>query len=200
MDNNANQAIIMTEKEIEINQAFIKKGIDLSIISAENLGTGFISGQVCNHLDNQEIIEIATALRSITQTIGKLFENRNTIPNQVQSGLIFQFFFDRAVEIFYKQFNGIETDSVSFNIQDVFDYYEPDVPYNVQQILTNRVGNIAALTSKLWIFMEDTGVFDSPFNVWFSNFLSVATTIGLRFAQEIDFNDESELNAFLNID
>lgn len=200
MDNNANQAIIMTEKEFEINQAFIKKGIDLSIISAENLETGFISGQVCNHLDNQEIIEIATALRSITQTIGKLFEDRNTIPNQVQSGLIFQFFFDRAVEIFYKQFNGIETDSVSFNIQDVFDYYEPDVPYNVQQILTNRVGNIAALTSKLWSFMEDTGVFDSPFNVWFSNFLSVATTIGLRFAQEIDFNDESEFNAFLNID
>lgn len=190
----------MTEKEFEINQAFIKKGIDLSIISAENLETGFISGQVCNHLDNQEIIEIATALRSITQTIGKLFEDRNTIPTQIQSGLIFQFFFDRAVEIFYKQFNGIETDSVSFNIQDVFDYYEPDVPYNVQQILTNRVGNIAALTSKLWNFMEDTGVFDSPFNVWFSNFLSVATTIGLRFAQEIDFNDESEFNAFLNID
>lgn len=51
-----------------------------------------------------------------------------------------------------------------------------------------------------WSFMEDTGVFDSPFHVWFSNFLSVATTIGLRFAQEIDFNDESEFNAFLNID
>ena len=48
--------------------------------------------------------------------------------------------------------------------------------------------------------MEGTGVFDTPFNVWFSNFLSVATTIGLRFAQEIDFDDESELNAFLNID
>lgn len=200
MDNNANQAIIMTEKEFEINQAFIKKGIDLSIISAENLETGFISGQVCNHLDNQEIIEIATTLRSITQTIGKLFEDRNTIPNQVQSGLIFQFFFDRAVEIFYKQFNGIETDSVSFNIQDVFDYYEPDLPYNVQQILTNRVGNIAALTSYLWSFMEKTGVFATPFNVWFSNYLTVATTIGLKFAQEIDFDDESELNAFLNID
>lgn len=200
MYNNTLQPINMTEKEIEINQAFIKKGIDMSMVSAENLETGFISGQICNHIDNQEVIEIATALRSITQTIGKLFEDRNTIPTQIQSGLIFQFFFDRAVEIFYKQFNGIETDSVSFNIQDVFDYYEPDVPYNVQQILTNRVGNIAALTSKLWSFMEDTGVFDSPFNVWFSNFLSVATTIGLRFAQEIDFNDESEFNAFLNID
>lgn len=200
MYNNTLQPINMTEKEIEINQAFIKKGIDMSMVSAENLETGFISGQICNHIDNKEVIEIATALRSITQTIGKLFEDRNTIPTQIQSGLIFQFFFDRAVEIFYKQFNGIETDSVSFNIQDVFDYYEPDVPYNVQQILTNRVGNIAALTSKLWSFMEDTGVFDSPFHVWFSNFLSVATTIGLRFAQEIDFNDESEFNAFLNID
>ena len=48
--------------------------------------------------------------------------------------------------------------------------------------------------------MEGTGVFNTPFNVWFSNFLSVATIIGLRFAQEIDFDDESELNAFLNID
>lgn len=190
----------MTEKEIEINKAFIQKGIDMSLINAENLETGFISGQVCNILDKQELIEIATALRSITQTIAKLFEERNTIPNQVQSGLIFQYFFDRAVEIFYKQFNGIETDSVSFNVQEVFDYYEPDLPYNIQQILTNRVGCIVVLTSKLWSFMERTGVFDTPFNVWFSNYLSVATTIGLRFAQEIDFNDESELNAFLNID
>lgn len=190
----------MTEKETEINKAFINKGIDMSLLSAANQDTGFISGQVCNRLDNQELIEIATALRSITRTIAKLFEERNVIPDQVQSGLIFQYFFDRAVEIFYKQFNGIETDSVSFNIQEVFDYYEPDLPYNVQQVLTNRVGNIAALTSKLWNFMENTGVFDTPVNVWFSNFLSVATTIGLRFAQEIDFDDESELNAFLNID
>ena len=188
------------EKEIGINKAFIKKGVDMSLVSAENLETGFITGQVCNHLDNQEMIEIATALRSITQTIAKILEERNTIPNQVQSGLIFQYFFDRSVEIFYKQFNGIETDSVSFNIQEVFEYYEPDLPYNVQQILTNRVDNIVVLTSKLWNFMEGTRVFNTPFNVWFSNFLSVATIIGLRFAQEINFDDESELNAFLNID
>lgn len=189
----------MSEKEIEINHAFKKKGIEMSLVSAENLDTGFISGQVRNRLDNQEMIEIVTALRSITQTIGKLFEERNTIPNQFQSGMIFQFFFDRAVEIFYKQLNGIDTDPVSFNIQEALDYYEPDLPYNVQQILTNRVGNIAALISKLWSFMENSGVFDTPFNVWFSNFLSVATTLGLRFAQEIDFEDESEINAFLNL-
>lgn len=200
MYNNTIQPINMAENEIEINQAFIRKGIDMSMVSAENMETGFISGHVCNHLDKQEMIEIATALRSITLTIGKLLEERNIIPNQFQSGLIFQFFFDRAVEIFYKQLNGIETDSVSFNIQDVFDYYEPDVPYNIQQILTNRVGNIAALTSYLWSFMEKTGVFATPFNVWFSNYLTVATTIGLKFAQEIDFDDESELNAFPNID
>ena len=48
--------------------------------------------------------------------------------------------------------------------------------------------------------MEKTGVFATPFNVWFSNYLTVATTIGLKFAQEIDFGDESELNTFLNID
>lgn len=190
----------MTEKEIEINKAFIQKGIDMSLINAGNPETGFISGQVCNILDKQELIEIATALRSITQTIAKLFEERNTIPNQVQSGLIFQYFFDRAVEIFYKQCKGVETDSVSFNVQEVFDYYEPDLPYNIHQILTNRVGCIVVLTSKLWSFMERTGVFDTPFNVWFSNYLTVATTIGLRFAQEIDFDDESELNAFLDID
>ena len=200
MYNNTIQQINMTENEIEINQAFIKKGIEMSLINADNMETGFISGQVCNRLDNQEMIEIVAALRSITQSIGELFEERNTIPNQVQSGLIFQFFFDRAVEIFFKQFNGIETDSVMFNVQDAFDYYEPDLPYNVQQILSNRVGNIAALTSKLWRVMENSGVFDTPFNVWFSNYLSVATTLGLRFAQEIDFDDESELNAFLNLD
>lgn len=33
----------MAENEIEINQAFIRKGIDMSMVSAENLETGFIS-------------------------------------------------------------------------------------------------------------------------------------------------------------
>lgn len=190
----------MTDKEIEINKAFIKRGIDMSLISAENLETGFMSGQIRNQLDNQKLIEIATVLRTITKTIAKSLEEHKVIPNQAQSGLIFQYFFDRTVEIFYKQYHSIEIDSVSFNIDEVFDYYEPDLPYNVQQILTNRVGNIAILTSKIWRLMESSGVFDTPFNVWFSNFLSIATTIGLKFAQEIDFDDESELNAFLNID
>lgn len=146
--------INMIEKEIEINRAFIKKGVEMSLINAKNFDTGFISGQVCNRLDNLEMIEIAAALSSITQAIAHLLEERNAIPNQVQSGMIFQFSFDRAVEIFYKQLNGIETDSVTFNIQEALEYYEPDLPYNVQQILTNRVGNIAILTSKLWNYME----------------------------------------------
>lgn len=59
MYNNTLQPINMTEKEIEINQAFIRKGIDMSMVSAENLETGFISGQICNHIDNQEMIDIA---------------------------------------------------------------------------------------------------------------------------------------------
>lgn len=188
---------IMTEREIELNKAFIKKGVDMSLISAGNLETGFISGHVRNKIDNQELLKIANAISSIAQTVAKTFEEHNTIPDQVQSGLIFQYFFDRAVEIFYKSYNDIDTDNVSFNIQEVFDYYEPDLPYNVQQILTKCVGNIAALTAELWRYMEESGVFETPFSIWFANFLSVGATLGLRFAQEIDFNDESELNAFL---
>ena len=77
----------MTEKEIEINKAFIKKGIDLALISAENPETGFISGQVCNQLDNQEMIEIATTLRSITQTIAKLFDKRIFLNSPIKKRL-----------------------------------------------------------------------------------------------------------------
>lgn len=191
----------MTDKEIEIaNKTFMKKGVEMPLFTVENMETGFITEEIRNHINRKELIEIAGALRSVALTVAKTLEENGVTPNQTQSGLIFQYFFDRAVEIFYKQYHGIETDSVTFNIQEVFDYYEPDLPYNVQQILTNRVGNIAVLTSKLWSFMESTNVFDTPFNVWFSNFLSVATTIGLRFAQEIDFDDQSELNEFLDID
>ena len=71
MYNNTIQQINMTENEIEINQAFIKKGIEMSLINADNMETGFISGQVCNRLDNKKMIEIVAALRSITQSIGQ---------------------------------------------------------------------------------------------------------------------------------
>ena len=178
----------------------MNKGIQMSLIGAENLETGFISSQVINIIDKQELIDTANSLRYICQVVTKSLEEHATVPTKVQSGMIFQYFFDRAVEIFYKQYHGIDTDSVSFNIQEVFEYYEPDMPYNIQQILTNRVGNIVLLTGKLWKFMEETGVFETPFSMWFSNYLSIATTLGLRFAQEIDFDDQSELNAFLNQD
>lgn len=188
----------MIEKEMEINNAFMQKGIELALVSADNLDTGFISSLTLNQMDRKDLIGLAETLRYIALSTAKILEKQSPNFTITQAGMIFQYFFDRTVEVFYKQYNGIDTDSVMFNVQEAFDYYEPDVPYNVQQILTNRVGNIAVLTSKLWEFMEETGVFKTPFSIWFSNFLSIATTLGIKFAQEIDFNDESELNSFLN--
>lgn len=190
----------MNTKEIELNDAFIHKGIEMASVNAYNLQTGFLTSQKRNHLEKDDLIDIINPLRAICHNTAIILQQNQIIPDQTQSALIFQYFFDRAFEVFYKKFNGLDPDSVVFNIQEVFDYYEPDLPFNVQQIITNRVGNIAALTAKLWLYMDEIGVFRTSFNVWFANFLSIATTLGVAFAQEVDFDDESELNAFLSID
>lgn len=187
----------MTEKDIELNKDFSQKGVDMAYINAYNLETGILTGEVRNHINREETIEIMKTLRYIAQTIAKSFQENSISPDSGQAGMMFQYFFDRAVEIFYKHYNDIETESVSFNVQEIFEYYEPDVPYNIQQVLTNRTSQIAILNTKLWRYMEKTGVFETPFDMWFSNFLTVAFTIGFMFAAEIDFDDDSELNAFL---
>ena len=190
----------MDQRIIELNQAFMQKGLAMAYINAHNLETGFLTGQIRNRLTRTDMEDHSTSLRYITRTIAINLQENDISLNSQQAGMIFQFCFDRSVEVGYKHFNGIDLSDVSFDIQEAFEYYEPDVPYNIQQVLTNRVGNIAMLTAKLWQYMDETGVFDTPFSEWFANFLSVATTLGLLFATEIDFDDESELNAFLNLD
>ena len=173
--------------------------MELALINANNLDTGFLTLQKRNTLDKNELLDIVNTLNNIAKTTAESLESLSNVVDLTLSGTIFQYFFDRAVEIFYKRYLGIETDSVFFNIQDALEQnYEPDIPFHIQQILTNRVWNIATLTAKLWAYMEENGIFNTPFSMWFSNYLSLATTLGLAFAQEIDFNDQSELNAFLN--
>lgn len=191
----------MEQHNFQINESFVKKGIELALINANNLDTGFITLQKRNTLNKNKLSEIVNTLQDISLTKAKFLETHNIVPSMEESGMIFQHFFTKSVEIFYKQYYGIEIDSVSFfNIREAFEFYEPDLPYNVQQILNNRLWNIAALTTELWSYMEKNGIFNTPFSMWFANYLSLATTLGLAFAQEIDFNDQSELNAFLNID
>ena len=190
----------MEEQDFKDYMDFMQYGVQLAQFSPYNLETGFITGQVCNEIGREEILEKAQTLRFICNETAKQIEKASEIFNQAQAGLIFQYFFDRSVEIFYKKYNDLPFDDVNFNINEVFEYYEPDLPYNVQQILTNRVGNIAVLTSKVWKYMEENLIFEKPIRQWFANYLYLAVSLGLAFAREIDFDDESELNRFLNPD
>ena len=189
----------LTPKQLaEKVREFLTQGVRLAYVSEGNLDSGFLTNEKINFLPKEDLLELANSLRFLCIETAKNLDRNNVRFNQHEYSLIFQYFFDRALELFYKTLNGIDTDDVVFNIQEVFDYYEPDVPYNVQQIITNRVKNIAMLTSKLWRYMNVSKFLDLPFKEWFSNYLILATTLGIAFGQEIDFDDESELNNFLN--
>lgn len=189
----------LTPKQLaEKVRDFLIKGAKSAYISEGNSDSGFLTNEKINFLPKEDLLELANSLRFLCIETAKNLDRNNVRFNQHEYSQIFQYFFDRALELFYKKLNGIDTDDVVFNIQEVFDYYEPDVPYNVQQIMTNRVKNIAMLTTKLWRYMTVSKFLDLPFKEWFSNYLILATTLGIAFGQEIDFDDESELNNFLN--
>lgn len=61
------------------------------------------------------------------------------VPTDFECGTLFQYVFDKVTEALYKLLMGDEVDT-QFNLQEAFDYNEPDLPEHIQLKLTNVVG------------------------------------------------------------
>ena len=102
-----------------------------------------------------------------------------------------------VTEALYKLLMGEEVDT-QFELKEAFEYHEPDLPEYIQLKLTNVVGKIAIIHSRILHYLDENSARTSDLELWLPAYLMVAVIIAIQFAQEIDPDDDSEMQAYLN--
>jgi hypothetical protein len=183
-------------QNIDINRDIVSFGINKAVFHVENLEAGFLTRICKNNFSKEQILQFEYELSHITNEMANQIIKAKLELSETQYGLLFQYIFDKSVEVCYKMINDLDINT-QFHVTEPFDYYEPDLPYNIQQMMTNRVPNIVLISSALRQYIKENGYLEQPLTAWVPSYLMSAACIGMMFAQEIDFNDETELNDFL---
>lgn len=118
------------------------------------------------------------------------------VPTDFECATLFQYVFDKVTEALYKLLMGDEVDTL-FNIKEAFEYHEPDLPEYIQLKLTNVVGKIAIINQKIIQYLDKNETRTANLDSWLPAYLMVAVIIAIQFAQEIDPDDDSEMQAYL---
>lgn len=164
-------------------------GLKMAYKNGDFKDSGFIENRQIHFLSRETLIDLVSSLQNNCMATASALSSNSGGLTQQQCGKIFQYFFDRTVEMFYKKLKWIDTDGVVVDAREALGNYEPDVPRNLQEIIAGKDLNIGIITTNLWRYMEEKKIFDLPFGEWFTNYLVIATAIGLAFAQEIEFEE-----------
>jgi len=171
----------------------------MAFVDAQNMETGFLTRHRVNKLTKEQIMGFSMETEKIINQLSHQLEQvaDGNIPTDYECGTLFQYIFDKVTEALYKLLMGDEVDT-QFNLKEAFEYHEPDLPEYIQLKLTNVVGKIAVINRKLIQHLEDNDARTANLDNWLPAYLMVAVIIAIQFAQEIDPNDDSEMQAYLD--
>lgn len=186
-------------KQQEIAKDIMTLGLTKAKCSVENIETGILTREVINPLEKQQVTDISLEtefiLRSMIDHIDK--GTGGSCPSDYECGILFQYVFDKVTEVTYKTIVGEEVDT-EFNVKEAFENHEPNLPYYIQQKLTNKVAQLASLCGLLIRYMDEKEYRENELMVWMLPFLMVSSTVAIQFAQEMDLNSDIELQEYVN--
>ena len=191
------------QKKISMNKQEIAQGLSqfvmMAFLDVQNLETGFLTGNRINMLTKEQIMGFSMETEIIINQLSHQLEQvaNGNIPTDYDCGTLFQYVFDKVTEALFKLLTGDEVDT-QLDIKEAFDYHEPDLPEYIQLKLTNVVGKIAIIHSRILHYLDENHARTSDLEQWLPAYLMVAVIIAIQFAQEIDPDDDSEMQAYLN--
>ena len=97
---------------------------------------------------------------------------------------LFLYFFDRGVESFYLELRGPGADKVVFDLLEVGDYYELDLPDKIQLEINKIVGNVVALSIDVYEFMQGGDYQNVSFKQWAKIYMFTALSIAMQYVLE----------------
>ena len=173
--------------------------VKLAFITPQNMETGFLTHNRVNVLTKEQMMGFSMETEKIINKLSHHLElvADGSIPTDYECGTLFQYVFDKTTEALYKLIMEEDVDT-QFDLNEVFDYHEPDLPDYIQLKLTNVVVKIAIINQKILHFLDENNARTSELDSWLPAYLMVAVVIAIQFVQEIDPNDDSEMQAYLD--
>lgn len=172
----------------------------MAFIGPQNIEKGFLTHHRIKMMPKEQIMDFSMETEKIINKLSHQLKQvaDGNIPNDYEYGTLFQYVFDKVTEALYKLLMGEEVDT-QFDFKEAFNYHEIDLPKYIQLKLTNVVGKIAVIHSRFLHYLDENNTRTSELNLWLPAYLMVAVIIAIQFAQEIDPDDDSEMQAYLSL-
>ena len=186
----------MTKQELAQE---LREFAKMVFVDSRNPETSFLTRNRINPLTNEQITEFSLQTEDIICQMAQHFEiiNRGNVPTYYECGMLFQYVFDKTTEATYKMIMDEEIDT-QFLPKEIYEGYAPDLPESIQLKLTNVVGKISIISSSILQYLDNNKLRTLDMNVWLSAYLMISVTLAIQFAQEIDPEDDSEMQDYLN--
>ena len=186
----------MTKQELAQELIVFAK---MSFADSNNPETGFLTRNRINPLSNELITELSLQTEGIICQMVQHFEiaNIGDGPSDYECGMLFLYVFDKTIEATYKLIMDEEVDT-QFIPKEIHEGYTPDLPEHIQMKLTNVVDRTAIISRYILQYLDDKKLRSHDMNVWLSAYLMISATLAIQFAQEIDPDDDSEMQEYLN--
>lgn len=186
----------MIKEEIALGLAEIAKR---AYVDSMNRETGFLTRNLVNPLSKEQIVEFYGETKDIINQLVQLLEDtiNGSIPTSYDCGMLFQYVFDKTTEATYKMIMDEEIDT-QLNLHEPFNGYAPDLPEYIQLKLTNVVPKLGIIHSSMLQYLREKDVISVDLSEWMPAYLMFAATLAIQFAQEIDPDDDSEMQEYLN--
>ncbi len=182
----------------EIQKEIVQYGVNISYCNIDNLETGLLTMDRFNELEKVQMLALAQETESILRQFVSAFEEHTTNKFEgYDAGILFQYVFDKVVEVTYKAIIDAEIDT-QFIPSEPFEYHEPDLPEYIQLKITYAVGKVGQICCRTIDFIDKNDYRTDNLNDWLLPLLVVATYIGMEFAQEMDLDDDGEMEVYLN--
>lgn len=178
----------------------ITYAVKKSVFSAENADCFILRGTIINEVSKEQTLFYCQRTQEIIFALAEQIKN---IPTEgvlpvSECGVIFQYIFDRCVEIAYKLITDSDEINTNFNITEAFNYYELDIPEYLQLKVTNIVPRLANIFGNIYHYMSRKDNLSQDVAMWMSAIMMSAATLAFKFAMEIDLDDDAEMQDFLN--
>lgn len=123
-------------EELEFYNDMYRYAFDLAVFDAEHFETGFLSCNPQNGISNEKALELVGSsmylLRNMAKQIRDAEADLNAYVNQLSFGMMFQYCFDKGVELMFHYVKGTTPIPTTFYVPDCMTNEGPDIPVQYQ--------------------------------------------------------------------
>lgn len=189
----------MNEQTQQIASDIISYVDKRSMFAEENLPCYILTGDIKNFLSEELALDFVQRLQYITTELAKQIDQacNHENPPLRDCSIMFQYIFDRCVEVTYKYIKDYKKIDTRYDIREAFNYYELDIPEYLQLKVTNVVGKIGVLSHYAYNYIVQQGYLEKGMSIWLMPFLYSAASVAFKFTLEMDLDNDSEMQKYL---